>query len=126
MVCATYEESIPSDVPLTELSDVEISQKISVVYRDEGWTSTLNKDITLFILLGVWETEGDNDKLLYWPITSSLDHSMMEFVKNVLFHEQVGQLRSPYPLFSSDILKALFEVKGVHMSVFIKICSRSI
>ena len=54
----------------TKLSDVEISQRISLVYYDEGWTTTLNKNITLFILFGVWKTEGDNDKLLYWSITS--------------------------------------------------------
>ena len=73
-----------------------IVQNFCFIAVKEEITTLGYKNITLFILLGVkasvgmWdtdrktdsqrqtETEGDNDRLLYWPIaSSSLDHIIL-------------------------------------------------
>ena len=74
------QEFKPATMLWSSLLTITIPEKINIpLYsHNEGWRTTLlYKNIALFILLGVqnfctvWETDGDRDRLLYWPITFS-------------------------------------------------------
>ena len=73
--------------------------RCSLLMRDEGRTATLlyKKYNSLYFswsqsFCWVWERQGNKDRLLYWPITSSLDHTYWVIFKTPLSISSASRL----------------------------------